>query len=134
MSFGSEIVALLEANGLGVFGTTIFLHKLPEAPDVCIALDITSGSPPDGAFGVLGIKYEKPSIRVRVRGVRADPEGPRARIENIFRLFPKVMGTTLSGTKYLSLQPLQPPFILEEDGNGRTIWTFNALAEKELSA
>lgn len=134
MSFGSELVALLVANNLGVWKTDLFLNSMPDTPDACCALDLTSGAPPKGGFGVIGILHESPSVRVRVRGPKYDSETPRIRIERVYRLFPTVMGTSLSGTKYLSLQPLQPPFILEEDGFHRVTWTFNALAEKELSA
>lgn len=134
MSLGSEVATFLASNGIGVLGTSMFLGKLPETPDTAIGLFETGGAPPQSGFGVSGIQHERPSLQLRFRGAPRDTEGPRARAQTAYRLLMTVQGQTLSGTLYLWLRPAQSPFVLERDGNDRTVWTFNVNAEKELSA
>ena len=107
---------------------------MPETPDTCIAIFTVGGLGPQGGFSVDGIQHERPGVQIRVRGGEFDDDTPQATVDSIYQLFMKQFGTTLSGTQYLSLIPSQAPFILERDKGNRTVWTFNAISEKELSA
>ena len=134
MSIGTEIVSLLTSNSLGTYGTDLFLNALPETPATCGAVFETAGAGPTAGFGFPGIQHESPGVQIRFRGERYDDEGPRVKAQTAYRLFMTVQGSTLSGTKYLTLHPTQAPFILDRDGDERVVWAFNALAVKELSA
>jgi hypothetical protein len=134
MSMGTEIIALLEANALGTYGTDLFLNMIPETPQICGAVFETAGAAPTAGFGFPGIQHESPGVQIRFRGEPFDEAGPRVKAQTAYRLFMTVQGQTLSGTKYLTLHPNQAPFILDRDGDQRIVWAFNALALKELSS
>jgi len=134
MSMGNEIATLFASNSLGVVGASIFVNRMPETPDICCAIFETGGTAPQGGFSVPGILHERPGAQIRFRGEKRDSDGPRAQAQSAYRLCMTIQAMLLSGTKYLTLQPTQAPFILERDGNERVVWVFNVLAEKELSA
>jgi len=135
MSITTELAALLIAEGFATArGTDVFTNMMPETPDTCVMVFRSGGLSPQGGFSVDGIFHERPGVQVRVRGGAFDDDTPETAIDAIFNLFMKQFGETLSGTKYLSLIPSQPPFVLERDKRNRTVWAFNATSEKELSA
>ena len=140
MSFGTEVIAFIQTElGLGTYtpnaaGGTIYLDSMPATPDVLISVYVTGGAPPETGFGVPGIQYEFPTCAIRVRGAANDRQGPHARAILIYNALPTIQGRTLSGTKYQTLKPMQPPFIYEMDSEKRFVWTFNAIADKEPSA
>ena len=135
MATALEIATYLNGLGLGTFATDIFIDDLPPDPDVCCAVNNSGGSAPDGGFGVDGIRFENPTLQILFRGVAGDSEGPRARAQTAYEGLAKIQAEALSGTQYLTVMPLQPPFILERDDQGhRVVWAFNVLIQKEPSA
>jgi hypothetical protein len=70
-------------------------------------------------------------VAIWFRGVEHDSAGPHARARTAYLELPKVQGAQLSGTLYLTLVPLQPPFVFERDSQRRVVWAFNVLAQKE---
>ena len=135
MATAAEITTYLVSLGLGTFATDIFIDDLPPDPDVCCAVNNSGGSAPDGGFGVDGIQFENPTLQILFRGAPGDSEGPRARAQTAYEGLAKIQAETLSGTEYLTVMPLQPPFILERDDQAhRAVWAFNILIQKELSA
>lgn len=132
MSVGMDVVTKLQALSLGTYGTDLFLDEMPENdPHICTAVFESGGQPPDLGFGVPGIQYEHPTIAVWFRGVERDSAGPQARARTAYLELPKVQGTTLNGTLYHTLVPMQPPFLLERDSQGRCIYVVNVLADKQ---
>ncbi len=57
-----DIAEYLEDQLIGTVGTNIFVGRLPETPDTCIALYDYGGSPPDLCW-----EGDYPSLQVRVR-------------------------------------------------------------------
>lgn len=137
MAMGSEIAAYLVTLGLGslVAPRTLFINIMPEDPDVCGAVYETGGSAPDGGFGVEGIQYENPTCAIRFRGVSKDSEGPRIKARLAYRELAKIQAETVGACAYLTVTPLQAPFITERelDGKQRVVWGFSVLAQKEYS-
>jgi len=132
MPLGMDIVDRLEDLGLGTYGTDLFLDEMPEdPPHVCTAVFESGGSPPDLGFGVDGIQHESPTAAIWFRGVEHDSAGPQARARTAYVELPKVQGESLNGTVYLTLIPLQPPFLLERDSQRRCIYVVNVQALKE---
>lgn len=134
MPMAQDLIALYEGLGLGTYdeanGGTLFLDGMPATPDVCAVVSASGGAPATGAFGHVGIKYESPTCQVRFRGVKDDRLGPALRARTAYDGSYGV-GVTLSGTKYLRLFPLQPPFPFEQDSKGRFVYAFNVFGEKE---
>ena len=135
MATALEVSTYLAGLGLGTFGTSLFIDDLPPDPDVCCAVNNSGGSSPEGGFGVDGIQFEWPTLQILFRGAAGDSEGPRARAQTAYEGLAKVQAEALSGTQYLTVMPLQPPFILQRDDQAhRVVWAFNVLISKELSA
>jgi hypothetical protein len=136
MGMASEVAAHLAGLGLGVLASSLFVNKLPPSPDVCGAVFDSGGSAPDGGFGVTGIQYENPTVAVWFRGAPNDTEGPRVKSRTAYKELAKVQASAVSGVQYLTLVPIQPPFILpnEVSTDQRTVWCFNCAAQKEVSS
>lgn len=134
MPMAQDLIAQYEGLDFGTYdetnGGTLFLDEMPATPDVCVAVLSSGGAPPAGGFGVVGIKHESPTCQIRVRGVKNDALGPKARAQAIY-LASHQVGGTVNGTKYLRLFPLQPPFRFEKDGKDRLVYAFNVFGEKE---
>lgn len=133
MSLLNEIVTHLSAQGLGSFGTDIFIGKLPDKPDACGVVYEYGGVPPEFGFGAAGVKWETPAVQVVFRGAPHDYAGPRAKAETAYRALAAVGGQSLSGTFYHWIHPLQSPALLQRDDAERVSIVFSVLAEKRLS-
>ncbi len=133
MPFLNEIATYLAANGVGVVATSIFVGRMPDAPDACCTLYEPPGLAPNHGFGVAGIQFETPSVQVVCRGVPDDYATPRALAATAWNALSEVQGEALSGTNYNMITPRQSPFEMKRDERGRVHIAFNALCEKEPS-
>lgn len=134
MSVAKELVDYLAANGLGAFGTDLFVNtSLPSFPDACGGVTQTAGLAPSDGFSVQGIQDDMPGAQVIFRGARDDYEGPRIKANTAYTLLNKIQGQTLGTTKYLMVNAIQAPSILEgRDANGRATWFFNVRTERRI--
>jgi hypothetical protein len=106
---------------------------LPATPDKVVALFETGGAGQERAFD--GTVVEQPTLQVLVRGAADDYDVARLQIEKLYQTMSEWGAFTASGTRYLNLEPLQPPFPLGgRDGNKRRTFSVNFLIHKELSA
>ena len=110
-------------------GTNLFLGRLPDAPDTCVALYQSGGSAPDDQFGSAAPKVERPSVQVRVRS--ADYATAEALAGDVWGVLVLVANQTLTATRYLRLSVEQSPFPLERDAQDRPVFVFNLEAIKE---
>ena len=121
-----EIKSFLD--GLGTLGT-IKMSFMPHDPDVIGCLYEYPGQMPQRQFGTVGVMYERPALQLVFRGAAFDYLGPRVKSEIAYRAFVAVQPGALSGsisTKYLQIDPLQPPFQLGSlDANNRVRIAFN---------
>ncbi len=130
-----ELGAFLVAEGVvTAIGTDLFLEYMPNTPNACLLLRQTPGRPPVGGFGTAGIRFEYPNVQVVARGVKDDEQTPRALAESAYTKLAEVQAVALSGTNYLTVQPLQAPSgVLGDDELGRPRISFNCNCGKELS-
>ena len=130
-----ELGARLVADGVHTaIGTDLFLGHMPDTPDVCSSLRETPGAPPEGGFGVAGIKFEHPSAQYVARGAKDDEQTPRTKAESAYTKLAEIEAEDLSGTSYLLVEPLQSPStVLGPDEKGRPRVSFNVAISKELS-
>ena len=105
-------------------GTNLFLGRLPDAPDTCVAVYETMGQAPDNTFGgSTAPVMENPRIQVVSRAVAyADSASLAA---DIFTQLTKVDNETLTSTTYQRIEPLQTPFALERDDQERMVTVCN---------
>jgi hypothetical protein len=129
MSMLSEVSAYLASNSVGVVGTSIFLDYLPDAPDTVVALFAYPGAGPTsmmgGASGAAVVR--NPRLQVLTRGT---PDGAgtvaaRAAIDSIYALLEQVVNTTLSSVRYLSIEAVDEPALLERDDTQRPVYVCN---------
>ncbi len=105
---------------LGTLGTDIFCNYMPDSPDVCIAIFQYGGSRSLKGFGSDAHPLEHPSVQVDVRN--SDPSVA----ETIHKAFDEIaVETTINSTVYTNFEPMQPPFLLERDADGRPTYVFN---------
>lgn len=126
-----EVATYLEDQGLGDLGTDLFRWSMPDAPDECVAVYEYAGEQPVRVHDIAAIAQEQPRVQIVVRSATAS--AGRQRAEDIYRRLSLVKNTDLSGTRYLSIEPLQNPFFLERDQNDRPKFVFNCQAVKGLS-
>jgi hypothetical protein len=126
----AEIAARLAGK---VNGYAIDRGSMSDATDTRVCIYEYPGMAPDFKFGGQGLKYEHPSFQVVARGAATDYDGPRAVIELVVADLVKVWTTTLSGTEYTWLQPVQAPFWLRQDERNRHYFVVNFRTEKAPS-
>ena len=112
----------IKLDSLGGLGT-ITIGTMPETPDAVGTLYEYGGQAPERAFGVVGVKYEKPAFQLVFRGAPNDYKGPRDKCELAWRFLMGVLPGPLGAgivTEYLEIDPQQSPFPTEPaDGNKR---------------
>jgi hypothetical protein len=127
-----DLTTLIVADGNGTEGTDLFIGDLPAAPDACAAVIEYPGTNAVRFFSTLSVN-ENPRAQVKVRGVAFDYANPRNRIERIYQALMNRGSVVVNNTRYLDLEPLQPPFALEQDKNSRWVFAMNLAAMKERS-
>lgn len=138
MTMLTDVGTYLAAQiGSLTLGTTLFLGQMPEQPDTATVLYARPGMPPDFSLGApqgsaQTPNYENQRLQVQVRradGPTAYPDG-ESLIESIWL---KLMLTeiTLSGTRYLVIEPKDHPSPLDEDKSGRISFVANFAVMKE---
>jgi chloramphenicol 3-O-phosphotransferase len=115
-------------------GTDLFKGMLPPEPDEAACVYEYPGSAPDYVMGSASIDQENPRVQIVFRGERDDYETPRDTAETAYRALAAVANQSLSSTRYLNIEPLQSPFALGPDGNGRHRIAFNCQITKAVSA
>lgn len=132
MSMTDELGAYLEAMGVGTLGVDLFLAGLPDEPAAAVALTEYGGEQPTFAHGAPGVNTERRRFQLVAR---AETESAaRAKAEQVNAVLVGIRNQALSGTWYLGVYPLQSPFPLGADGNGRPRYVCNYQVEKAVSA
>ena len=131
------ITYLATVSGVGSITAalpTLYAGTMPEFPDECGAVIEYGGLPGTYVLGQDAIHHEFPRVQVVFRGEKQDYTGPRDKAESAYQALAALANTTINGTKYLRLEPLQPPFRIVQDGNLRHHIGFNLAVEKEPEA
>lgn len=123
-----EIGAYLQANSIGTVGTDIFKGSMPNTPVVQIGLYEYQGLPSIDASG--GIAAERPRFQVIVRGPAY--EAARTTAEAIHTLLNRT-SFTQSGTAYLFVKAIAPPFKIGVDANNNVKIGISFQVTKETS-
>jgi hypothetical protein len=138
MSVLNEIAAQLETLSLGTVGTSIHIGRMPETnasssgTPMCAVYEYP-GIPSDLGFGVAGVQHEYPGVQVVFRGWPNDYATPRAKAATCHQSLPATQGTTLSGTKYLTINPTGSPVVIKRDAEERVYIGVSFIARKEPS-
>src|SRR3990167_11259476 len=131
-----DVGAYLAATTLGLsFGSTgnLFIVPIPEtAPDRSVSVLEYSGASSVRAFSTGNPVAERPRFQVVVREELNNFASGRQLAEDIHAALDGLGTTTMeSGTRWLFVRALQPPFYLSEDGGAQHRWITNYEAMKE---
>jgi len=124
MSTLLDIATHLDAQQASLtLGTNLFLGRMPDSPDACVALYEYGGSAPDNTMGGGLPVLQNPSVQIAVREVLY------ASAESLISLcwitLEGIIDMSLSGTRYNRVTAIQSPFVLERDSQDRVIFVQN---------
>ena len=122
---GADLAAYLDAQLASLtIDTNLFVSRLPDAPDACVALLEGSGAQPVLNMDALA-KVDNPTVQVRVRDV-SYPAG-YAMVMSVFKTLHGLAETTLTpGTAYVkAIWAMQSPVHIGRDEKERHEWSLN---------
>lgn len=113
----------LASNGQGTVGTSIYMSRMPETPDLCVCVYENEGGMPEFTMG--STMLSNPAIQVMVRATREDYQTARDKAEAIRVLLSQVANQTLSGVEVLRIQPVGSVLPIGLDKNDRPLISTN---------
>jgi hypothetical protein len=111
----------------GITGT-IALGSMPSTPDAVIALRQYGGMSPVHTLGRDNI-FRRPYIQVAARAGANDYQTAQTKAELCFAAL-TFTEVTINGNRYCRVEPLQDPFVINEDDNSRWEIGFNIHIER----
>lgn len=110
--------------GALTLGTNLFLSRLPDDPDTCVAVFEYSGDAPMSTMGGDGFPpIEQPRIQLLTRAAGYSTAHDLA--STCWVALEQVLNETLTSTTYLRVAANQSPFPLERDTSDRVIFAQN---------
>ena len=120
---GTYLAASVTDTAL-TMGTNLFLGRLPDTPDTCVAVFETSGEGPVNTGGGSTLPaFTQPRFQTMVRA--ADYASAASLAEDIYKKVQLIDNEALSGTRYLRAEGVQEPYALDRDGQERMVFVCN---------
>jgi len=111
-------------------GTNLFLGRLPDTPDTCVALYEYGGETPVSTMGGDAMPpVEQPRIQVNVRAPGYSSANTLAL--SVWTALEGILNETLTATRYHRVAAIQSPFPLERDSADRVIFAQNFRVQRE---
>ena len=134
MSLLTDIGSYLNSASISTqdltLGTNLFLGRLPESPDSCVALVQTAGVNPTDTFGTSFPPLENQGLQTLIRATSyATAE---ALAVDVFKSLTSVENATLTSTLYFKIEGQQSPFALLRDDQERQVMSYNYIVTKAL--
>jgi len=126
------LAARLQSASVAVPGTDLFLGLMPTSPDECVAIYEYSGAAPLEVLVDNDATLERPSVQVMTRASRNDYPTARALMVEVRDALSAITDETISGVRFLRVQPLTSINALGVDDNERPRFTlsFQAVVER----
>ena len=128
MSLLTDIGSYLNSASISTqdltLGTNLFLGRLPESPDTCVALVQTAGVNPTDTFGTSFPPLENQGLQTLIRAT--------SYAVDVFKSLTAVENATLTSTLYLKIEGQQSPFALLRDDQERQVMSCNYIVTKAL--
>ena len=125
MSVLESVGSRVQESGFGQLGVDLFLSRMPDKPDECIALYEYDGGPPMQTLGPIGIALDRVRIQVMARGGRDDYPSVRDRMLGIRLDLATITDETILGYRILRASPQGYPTLMGYDDNNRFRLVFN---------
>lgn len=131
---GAYLVAQLAyvLDGTTDDGKALYLQTMPDKPDQVVALYLPPGAAPAYTMGPT-VAYENPHVQVLGRSKPFEADVIFDRLRAIYRLL-DTAEVTLSGTRYLVIEPVDSPGLIDRDDAERVTMGFNLQVQKVRSA
>lgn len=126
-----DIKDILEESASGfawVFGTDLFIGKLPSAPNECVVI---YDSP--GLMSNTWYLDEFPGIQILVRGNPGEYFNAYSNLLDIQQYLNGITNKTVNGSRYILMRHLSGPLFLEWDPSNRPVFTANFELERTSS-
>lgn len=113
-------------------GTNLFLAKMPDTPDVCVALYEYEGMVPRESFGGNPYDVDMPRVQLVVRAAREDYPAARDKTKALRDLLSDLTDTTISNTRILRVASTGGvfPLGLDEKDRPRISTNFQVFVER----
>ena len=111
-------------------GTNLFLGRLPETPDSCVALVQTAGVAPTDTFGTSFAPLENQGLQTLIRA--SSYATAEALAVDVYKSLTAVENATLTSTLYLKIEAQQSPFALTRDDQERQVMSCNFIVMKAI--
>jgi hypothetical protein len=110
-------------------GTNLFLGRMPDTPDTCVALYEYGG---DAPLSVMGSDAMPPVEQPRIQILTRAPgySSSRTLALQCWTAVEAILNETLSGTRYHRIAANQSPFPLERDSHDRVLFAQNFRVQK----
>lgn len=125
MALLEDLGGYLDTNMASLtLGTNFFYSMIPETTSNCVALYENSGAPPNFTMGSNNLPIlERPQIQILVRN--SSYSDGRAIIEEAYRILTAIANQVINGNRYLRVEAVSVPALLERDSNRRSVFTCN---------
>lgn len=123
----NDIAAQLATAGLGTVGTDIFIGRMPETPDECIAVRQAGGDPP-----AIEWNGEYPVVQVHVRSTTIN--AAEALANDVYLALHKLTNTTINSHLYIYVKANHTPAQTHIDEEDRSHWVMNFSITRETEA
>ncbi len=130
MSVLESVGKRLDDRGFAELGLNLFLSRMPDKPDNCLALYEYDGGPPMQTLGPIGIALDKVRIQVMGRGARDKYPEVRNRMLAIRLDLASITDEVIEGYRILRASPQGYPTLMGYDENNR----FRIVMNLELTA
>jgi hypothetical protein len=120
-----DIKSYLQSQGIT---EPIYIGRLPDGPDDCVALFEYAGRPPYTLIAV-----DTPGLQVKIRGAAGDNDyqDARARAQTILNTLHDIKNVLINSTRYIHVQAQGTPGPLGRDQAERPIFNINFLVRKD---
>ena len=117
--------------GTLTLGTNLYLGRMPDEPDTCVALYEYGGDAPVNVMGGDSMPpVEQPRIQILTRA--SGYSSARTLALECWTAVEAVLNESLSGTLYHRVSANQSPFPLERDSRDRVLFAQNFRVQKAL--
>lgn len=107
--------------GLGlVFGTNLFISKMPESPNTCYCIYDTGGGEPEANY-----EYDTPTMQILARGNKGGYRSAWSALKDIRDELHGSYGETWNGTRYIGIWCQSDILFAGYDDNNRPLLTVN---------
>ncbi len=132
MAVLQELGEYLEDQSIATVGTQLFLSRMPDSPNSCLALYITPGLGALRAFrSSPGSVAERPRIQVLSRSKTFNAAMSASLL--VYSALEGLGNTDMSGVTFLYIEAIQPPFQMPPSEDKRVHVAQNFQIVKKLS-